>query len=90
MGVFAAVAAGVVLLTSLRSNYLNTLGDQLNGFNTSHFGATGGLLWAAFVRERERVQAVVYMCIFLQDLHVLCMLIICRVLVSVQCTRISV
>ena len=57
MGVFAAVAAGVVLLTSLRGNYLNTLGDQLNGFNTSHFGATGGLLWAAFVRERERESA---------------------------------
>ena len=36
------------------------------------------------------MQAVVYMCIFLQDLHALCMLIICRVLVSVQCTRISV
>lgn len=64
MGVFAAVAAGVVLLTSLRGNYLNTLGDQLNGFNTSHFGATGGLLWAAFVRERESASCSVYVHIF--------------------------
>lgn len=54
VAVFAAICAGVVFLTSYRNSYVRVFNNQLDGVSTTNFNVTGGMLWASFVREREK------------------------------------
>ena len=79
VAVFAAICAGVVFLTSYRNSYVRVFNNQLDGVSTTNFNVTGGMLWASFVREREREKRnsfVIYI-----------ILLNCRAFPSVPCIK---